>query len=296
MCWPLTPRLQESGCEAATNEFTISVPIRQRRRLRRRDGGTHRRREDEASKHGDGEKSAKYRKEERERLRAEQASRRKGRAERRRADGMSYMAGSILVKVSEAHHGDTDSDPSEELPLAARSVAQKAATNGISAAQAPESGTNVTRLLPVDVPPVSQPTPDTPPAAVPPPSSTKVDKKRSHKKKGRNQYTRDREEEASPARSQSRDIKDEHAAKHTEAVGKSHSKPKGGMGSRVTVSDMKRRAAALLNFITQTQMELAAENGRILTIPNRKNLLKQLRNQVKNPARKRRERAVKGKP
>ena len=199
--------------------------------------------------------------EERERLRAEQASRRKGRAERRRADGTSYMAGSILVKVSEAHHGDTDSDPSEELPLAARSTIQKAPVTSAVAVAVTENGTNAVRPPPPEVPPSSQPTPDTPPSAAPSGSNTKVDKKRSHKKKGRNQYTRDRDDEASPARSQSRDIKDEQSGRHGEGGSKSHAKSKGGMSSRVTITDMKRRAAALLNYITQTQMELAAEDG-----------------------------------
>lgn len=172
------------------------------------------------------------------------------------------MAGSILVKVSEAHHGDTDSDPSEELPLAARSTIQKAPVISASVVAVTENGTtNTVQPGPPEVPPSSQPTPDTPPSAAPSGSTTKVDKKRSHKKKGRNQYTRDRDDEASPARSQSRDIKDEQSGRHGEGGSKSHAKSKGGMGSRVTITDMKRRATALLNFITQTQMELAAEDG-----------------------------------
>ncbi len=201
-------------------------------------------------------------KEERERLRAEQASRRKGRAERRRADGMSYMAGSILVKVSEAHQGDTDSDPSEELPLAARATVHKVAINGVSPVVAVlESAADPAPISSAEAPPSSQPAPDTPPAVTVPVSTTKVEKRRSHKKKGRNQYTRDRDDDVSPARSQSRDIKDDQAPKHGEGSAKSHPRSKGGMSSKVTITDMKRRATALLNFITQTQMELAAEDG-----------------------------------
>ncbi|KAH8882635.1 hypothetical protein GQ53DRAFT_441905 [Thozetella sp. PMI_491] len=178
-------------------------------------------------------------KEERERLRAEQASRRKGRAERRRAD---------------------DSDPSEELPLAARAAAHKVVANGVSAlVTAAENVVDAVRVSSAEAPPSSQPAPDTPPLFAPS-STAKIDKKRSHKKKGRNQYTRDREDEGSPARSQSRDIKDDHGPKHGDGA-KSHSKSKGGMGSKVTIADMKRRATSLLGFITQTQMELAAEDG-----------------------------------
>src|SRR6478609_9387010 len=66
--------------------------------------------------------------EERERQRIEAANKRKGRAERRRADGMAHT---ILVKVSGAY-ADTDSDPSEELPLAARAAVNKAATSTIT--------------------------------------------------------------------------------------------------------------------------------------------------------------------
>ncbi|KAK3330900.1 hypothetical protein B0H66DRAFT_598424 [Apodospora peruviana] len=202
--------------------------------------------------------------EERERQRVEAANKRKGRAERRRADG---TASTILVKVVSDAHADTDSDPSEELPLAARVAASKAA----AAAAVTTTATNVTRevahqLSIAESAPLSQqPSPDTPPASAVP---SKIDKKRSHKKKGRNQYTRDRDghDEDSPARSQSRDIqKDEHVASvgpKTSGEGphsKSHSKSKGGMSSKITMTDMKRRAAALLDFISRTQVELAGE-------------------------------------
>lgn len=200
-------------------------------------------------------------KDERERQRAETASKRKGRADRRRADG---TAATIHVKVSGAH-ADTDSDPSEELPLAAR-----AAANKVAQASGGWSGGSVTAEVvrppaAAEPQPTSNPAPDTPPTTT---TQAKNDKKRSHKKKGRNQYTRDRDahDDDSPARSQSRDIqKDEHAPTSGskaagESSGKANSKSRGGMSSKITMNDMKRRAAALLDFISRTQVELAGES------------------------------------
>lgn len=186
-------------------------------------------------------------KEEKERQRQEAANKRKGRAERRRAD---------------------DSDPSEELPSAARAVVSKAVapvTGDTSTSEtAAETVQQPSAPEQQQPPPASQPTPDSPPT--PAISQAKTDKKKSHKRKGRNQYTRD--DEASPARSVSRDIqKDEHppAGKghhHGDGVGKAaHSRSRGGMNSKVTMNDMKRRAAALLEFISRTQVELAGETA-----------------------------------
>jgi len=223
-------------------------------------------------------------KEERERQRVEAANKRKGRAERRRADG---TGSSILVKVSDTH-ADTDSDPSEEMPLAARMAANKkaaaaaaaaATSTAASASTAAAAATTTTitttintvstatetphQLSITDSAPISnQPSPDTPPASAVP---SKMDKKRSHKKKGRNQHTRDAHDEDSPARSQSRDIqKDENAPPAgnkaaAESNAKPHARSKGGMNSKVTMTEMKRKAAALLDFISRTQVELAGE-------------------------------------
>ncbi|KAK4200306.1 putative histone deacetylase [Triangularia verruculosa] len=202
-------------------------------------------------------------KEEKERQRQEAANKRKGRAERRRADG---TASTIFVKVSEAH-ADADSDPSEELPLAARAVASKTVApvaGGTSTNEVTGEPTQQPSASEQQPPPASQPIPDSPPT--PALSQAKTDKKKPHKRKGRNQYTRD--DEASPARSVSRDIqKDEHPPTgkghhHGDGVGKSaHSRSRGGMNSKVTMNDMKRRAAALLDFISRTQVELAGETA-----------------------------------
>ncbi|KAK4152360.1 putative histone deacetylase complex subunit cti6 [Chaetomidium leptoderma] len=204
-------------------------------------------------------------KEERERQRAETANKRKGRADRRRADGMGP---SIGVKVSGAH-ADTESDPSEELPLAVRATASKMTqASGVSNAAVIATVTEIV-LQPAaaatEPPTTANPAPDTPPTIT---VQAKVDKKRSHKKKGRNQYTRDRDgrDDESPARSQSRDIqKDDHgplggAKMGGEVSGKATSKSRGTMSSKITMNDMKRRATALLDFISRTQLELAGES------------------------------------
>ncbi|KAI2619627.1 hypothetical protein GGR54DRAFT_121067 [Hypoxylon sp. NC1633] len=167
------------------------------------------------------------RREEQERKRAEAANKRKGRAERRRAD---------------------DSDPSEEIPLAVRAAANRATES----AQPPE-------------PPLSsQPIPDTPPA-IPAPTNSHKKKATNQKKKGRNQYTKDRDNrdhDESPARSVSRDVATENGTSHGKSAAQEahkHGKSKGGMSSRITMTDMKRRANNILEYITRTQVELASE-------------------------------------
>lgn len=229
-----------------------------------------------ASRHQRTEKPSE--RDERERQRIEAANKRKGRAERRRADGMAHY---FLIKVPSAYT-HPDSDPSEELPLAARAAATKTATlvttgsNGTGSAPAAAPATvtvTATVTLPaepvnpppaIEPPPLSQLTTDTPSPSV---IQTRTERKRSHKKKGRNQYTRDRDDEDSPVRSQSRDIhKEDHtpAGHNTKSSGdhghgKGHGKAKGGMNSKVTMTDMKRKAGALLDFISRTQVELAGE-------------------------------------
>ncbi|KAJ9155197.1 PHD-finger domain-containing protein [Pleurostoma richardsiae] len=191
----------------------------------------------------------KNEREERERQRAEAASKRKGRAERRRAE---------------------DSDPSEELPLAARATAKTAGTTTMVTATAPTTtATTAATAAPEpdpasEIPPSSQPTPDTPPASSAPQASSKP--KRSHQKKGkgRNQYTKDRDirDDASPARSQSRDVQNhDNGTSHGKSSDhpKSHGRSKGGFNSKVSMTELKRRATAMFDFISKTQLELAGE-------------------------------------
>lgn len=89
----------------------------------------------------------------------------------------------------------------------------------------------------------------------------------THKKKGRNQYTKEREaREEQQARSRSRDVTENGQTKSGSGGGgsgggngKSGSRSKGGMNSRVTMTEMKRRVAAMFDFISKTQVELAGE-------------------------------------
>lgn len=208
--------------------------------------------------------------EERERQRAEAAKKRSGRAERRRADG-STPASTILVKGLEAQV-DTDSDPSEELPLATRTLASRSAgekptTTATATAMATgATESKVETTFTIEAPPSSQPTPDTPPTHTPAQSSSKPKRAQNKKGKGRNQYTKDRDmrEETSPARSQSRDVQGHdtghaHHSKSGEVSHKPHSRAKGGFNSKVSMTDMKRKASAMLDYISRTQIEMAGE-------------------------------------
>jgi hypothetical protein len=151
-----------------------------------------------------------------------------------------------------------DSDPSEELPLAARSSANKAAE---ATAQ------------PLDPPTSSQvTTPDTPPGNQNQPST-------SHRKGGRppnarkgklgkNHYTKDKDlqdgDDPSPNRSQSRDVARGDDNGHTSGnkVTNNEGKPgrsRGNGGSKITMGDMKKRVAAILDFISRTQLEMAGD-------------------------------------
>lgn len=118
--------------------------------------------------------------------------------------------------------------------------------------------------------PSAAPTPDPTPTTTAPPGSThKKTAARSHQKrgKGRNQYTKDRDDEGSPARSMSRDTArqgEEQATTSTKAAAtetnNKHPK-KNTLHSKVSMSDMKRRVAAFLDFISKTQVEMAGESS-----------------------------------
>ncbi|KAF4994353.1 hypothetical protein FGRMN_5861 [Fusarium graminum] len=175
-------------------------------------------------------------KEDKERQRQEAADKRKGRAERRRGD---------------------DSDPPEETPPA---VAKPPAAKSIE--------TPVMMETPVPV----QVAPDTPPTNHQLVSTTQKRGGRAMQKKGkgRNQYTRDRDADGeSPARSMSRDLQkngDEPTPNHPKPVSEHrHGKPKTAMHHKLNMVDMKRRVGAILDFISRTQVDLAAE---ALPVPN----------------------------
>lgn len=190
-------------------------------------------------------------KEDRERQRQEAANKRKGRAERRRAEGKFFFfawASCADCKVTDLSY--LDSDLSEEMPLAAaKAVPQKPA-------ESPSKE---------ESPSVAQ-APGTPPPTHPTASSSHKRGARAHKRgKGRNQYTKDRDQDdESPARSMSRDIQ-----KGDEATTTGHSKSsvnehktsraKASATNKMSMLDMKRRVAAIMEFISRTQVDLAAE-------------------------------------
>ncbi|KAL6813692.1 hypothetical protein V8C40DRAFT_256756 [Trichoderma camerunense] len=194
--------------------------------------------DDESNGHSEQKRLRGYKgteksdKEEKDRLRQESASKRKGRADRRRTE---------------------DSDVSEEVnPPSMKTPVIKSAEPSTFPEPAP----------------VPSPIPGTPPASH---SSTANPQKRTsrsnHKKgKGKNQYTKDRnaETEHSPARSVSRDAQRATNAttfihaKHT-SDHKGSSKTKLGIAGRMSMLDMKRRVAAIMDFISRTQVDLAAE-------------------------------------
>ncbi|KAM3426336.1 hypothetical protein MY4824_010018 [Beauveria thailandica] len=172
----------------------------------------------------------KLEKDDRERQRQEAANKRKSRAERRRAE---------------------DSDMSEETPLAtAKPVAAKASETSSACAPTPTVTTNA---------------PGTPPPTSATIGSSHKRTAKSHQKRirGKNQYTKDRDEaEESPARSVSRDVQrtaEESHPKSPSGDTRQNSKVKPSAGSKITMVDMKRRIAAILEFISRTQVDLAAE-------------------------------------
>jgi hypothetical protein len=144
-----------------------------------------------------------------------------------------------------------DSDPAEDIPLARVTKSTEVSGQELdppasSQAAAPES------------PPPNQPSTSHKKGGRPP-NSRKG-------KLGKNQYTKDRDrqenDDQSPGRSQSRDVMrgDENGhgsgnrgLVHDGKVGKS----KGSGSHKVTMSDLKKRAAGLLGFITRTQLEMA---------------------------------------
>ncbi|RQM07452.1 hypothetical protein DH86_00002908 [Scytalidium sp. 3C] len=176
--------------------------------------------------------------EEKERSRLEAANKRKGRAERRRAE---------------------DSDAADELPLAARSATNKTAETPVPPPEPPSS----VAAVPPDTPPSLQtPVASSHKKGGRPPNSRKG-------KQGKNQYTKDRDladgSDRSPNRSQSRDLA--RTDETTHASGNRSSNTEGRTGkskssniSKITMGDMKKRVAAMLDFISRTQLEMAGDS------------------------------------
>ncbi|KAJ3498871.1 hypothetical protein NLG97_g785 [Lecanicillium saksenae] len=188
--------------------------------------------DDEASTRNGTKKSRSQRpaketseKDERERQRQEAANKRKNRAERH-------------------------SDISEELPITtAKPTAPKI--------NEPQSASET-------APAITNPPGTPPPTSMAVGSSHKRTAKSNQKRiRGKNQYTKDRDEnEESPARSVSRDIQrtaEESHPKSPSSDTRQHSKAKVAASNKMTMLDMKRRVAAIMEFISRTQVDLAAE-------------------------------------
>lgn len=190
----------------------------------------------------------KAEKEDKERQRQEAADKRKGRAERRRGEGM--LKGPLRYTNTLANRFQ-DSDPSEEAPAApVKSIATE----------------SIETPIVVETPVPTQPTPDTPPAVLPPSGSTAKRGGRGHpkKSKARSQFAREREADNgdSPARSMSRDIQKngDDSTSHPKVTSEHrHGKPKSSLPHKLSMVDMKRRVGAIMDFISRTQVDLAAE-------------------------------------
>lgn len=106
--------------------------------------------------------------------------------------------------------------------------------------------------------------PDTPSAILPPVSQKKGGRPPNTQKRklGKNQYTKDREqnEKPSPHRSQSRDVqKDDGPGTTLKSSGDGkHTKAK-NLNTKYTMFDMRRRVNTILEFITRTQLEMAGD-------------------------------------
>jgi len=124
---------------------------------------------------------------------------------------------------------------------------------------------------PLDPPSSSQvATPDTSPPNAPSTSHRKGGRPPNARKGklGKNQYTKDRDlqdgDDPSPNRSQSRDVPrgdDNGQPPGSRGPSNEGAKPgKSKSASKITMSDMKKRVAAILEFITRTQFEMAGES------------------------------------
>ena len=121
---------------------------------------------------------------------------------------------------------------------------------------------------PVEPPTPSQviATPDSPPSNPVIQSHRKGGRPPNRKGKlGKNQYTKDKDppdtNDRSPNRSQSRDAqRDDNGFQTSKASTHDgrHAKSKNG-GSKVSMTEMKKRVAAILEFISRTQVEMATE-------------------------------------
>ncbi|OAA62436.1 transcriptional regulator [Niveomyces insectorum RCEF 264] len=146
-------------------------------------------------------------------------------------------------------------------------------TLGTAAANAPASSAPSTSSAAQRTGPArpTQPSPETPPPTSAPAMSVSKSAKGgrpTHRKKGRNQYTKERDlrEEQNANQSRSRDGADGSQGKSGSGGGsgsgqnssKSGSRSKGGnANSRISMTEMRRRVGAMSDFIGKTQVEIA---------------------------------------
>jgi hypothetical protein len=185
--------------------------------------------------------------EEKERLRLEAKKKREGRAERRRADGKFFVIQSGDIAYI------PDSDPLEELPAPRRASISKS----MEVAAQPLDPPSSSQVEAIETPSLNQP-PASHRKGGRPPNSRKG-------KLGKNQYTKDKDlqdgDDQSPGRSQSRDVpRGEDNGNPSSRGSINEGKPgksKTSGHSKITMTDMKKRVAAILEFIHRTQLEMA---------------------------------------
>ncbi|KAL2757819.1 hypothetical protein ACRALDRAFT_2025529 [Sodiomyces alcalophilus JCM 7366] len=179
--------------------------------------------------------------------------------------------------VAEDDPPATATAPSPQVPPSPAPAPRPAPAPTPAAAPAPASASASAPPAPpppappADPVPSPVPTPDPAPTVQTNTASTHKKSTRNQKRgKGRNQYTRDREDadHQSPARSMSRDMTrpaDDHPPGGSSKASTSENTRHGGRGraaahSKMSMNDMKRRVAAFLDFISKTQIEMAGES------------------------------------
>lgn len=190
----------------------------------------------------------------------ETIGRRKGRSERRKGDG--ELQPSVFS--------------SPECPFLTSPIDSE-----------PEEPSPTKNLVNGSVPPQLSPeTPDIPPPPAQKPATRKSGRPPARRGRvGRNQYTRDRDavngngtdhQTNSPRRGQSRDANDDSPTGGGSAANGANinggesgkpSRPRYMNPNRTTMNDMRRRVAAILEFISRMQVEMAATGDQV-TPPN----------------------------
>ena len=193
------------------------------------------------------ERDFRRREKEREQERQAAANRRKGRADRRRADG---EFGAVVMGFAYNDHFTEPDDEQEPGKPPAPSKPAGSAPSKPSKSQASSRQQVVS-----------------PPRSIPANSSHKKAVRPTKKKVGRNQYTRDRDAaadvRAEAARTvHSRDGEDGHGDTMGRLLpnGSKPARPKHiSNPGRTSMNELRKRAAGILEYISRTQVEMAGE-------------------------------------